>query len=105
MITLTITDWNEYKNLVSSPKMQSWIFRGQSDASWPVLSSISRHFENFNLNKKAWPHLEERLLRIFKRKAHHYLDYIPKDHEAFEWLSIIQHHGTPTRLVDFTFSP
>lgn len=85
--------------------MSSWIYRGQSNESWPVVSSLSRYFTSFNVHKDAWSHQEERLLRIFKRKAHHFLNHLPKDEEAFEWLSIMQHFGTPTRLIDFSFSP
>jgi hypothetical protein len=53
----------------------------------------------------VWPQQESRILRIFKRKAHLFLSQPPADEDAFEWLSIMQHHGAPTRLVDFTWSP
>lgn len=105
MEIIEINKWSKFKSIVSSPRLQSWIFRGQSDANWPIQSSISRHFINFKVDKKAWPHQEERLLRIFKRKAHHFLDHLPNEEESFEWLSIMQHFGTPTRLIDFSFSP
>jgi hypothetical protein len=36
--------------------------------------------------------------------AHHYLQYSPKDSDKIEWLSILQHHGGITRLLDFTRS-
>ncbi len=105
METITITDWNEFKKLVSDTEMTSWIFRGQAISDWPILSSLSRYFNKFEVHTDCWPHQEERLLRIFKRKAHHYLDNVPTEKDTFEWLSLMQHFGTPTRLVDFTFSP
>jgi hypothetical protein len=48
---------------------------------------------------------KSRILRIFKRKAHLFLPNPPSEDDSFEWLSIMQHHGTPTRLLDFTWSP
>src|SRR5215831_2254179 len=48
---------------------------------------------------------ERRILSLFKRKAHLFLDYIPADTDYFQWLGIMQHHGAPTRLIDFTWSP
>ncbi len=100
-----IDKWQDFRNLVSGENFQSWAFRGQSNASWPMFSSLSRHLLNFGIDKRAWSHQEERIIRIFQRKAHLYLTHIPDKSDTFEWLSIMQHHGAPTRLLDFTFSP
>ena len=45
------------------------------------------------------------MLRIFKRKAHLHLTHVPDANDVFQWLALMQHHGTPTRLIDFTWSP
>lgn len=45
------------------------------------------------------------MLHEFKRKFHLYSQDRPGDSDNFEWLAIMQHHGCPTRLLDFTYSP
>ena len=49
--------------------------------------------------------IEARFCRQFRRAFHHYADNIPRPDDAMEWLSLMQHHGAPTRLLDFTWSP
>ncbi len=48
--------------------------------------------------------IEQRLLREFQRKYHHYSQHIPESKNTLEWFSLMQHHGAPTRLLDFTYS-
>jgi hypothetical protein len=48
---------------------------------------------------------ERYLLTTFQRRAHHYVRDCPGPDEYVEWLALMQHHGTPTRLLDCTRSP
>jgi hypothetical protein len=88
-----------------APRFRSWAFRGQGDARWPLYSSISRYLLEHRVDPGAWAEQEERILRIFRRKAHLYLAHVPAETDAFQWLALMQHHGAPTRLLDFTWSP
>jgi len=81
-----------------------YIYRGHANAAWPLQSSLervigskwcsaeARRFEDFSLDR-------------FKAKFHLYdRENITPD-SKLAWLSVMQHYGVPTRLVDFTESP
>lgn len=46
---------------------------------------------------------ESRIYREFERRCHHFGD-TPTSDDFVEWLALMQHHGCPTRLLDFTYS-
>ena len=47
---------------------------------------------------------ENQIIEKFISRAHHYIQSPPGNKELIEWLSIIQHYGGPTRLLDFSIS-
>ena len=97
--------WEAFLELVSHPPYSHWAFRGERDERWPLFSSLSRYLQNSGVAPAAWSEQEARILRIFKRKAHQFLDKPPDWDDDFQWLALMQHHGAPTRLIDFTWSP
>src|SRR5256885_15234511 len=100
-----LDSWEEFLRHVIHPPYSNWAFRGERDERWPLYSSLSRYFQNFRVARAAWAEQEARILRIFKRKAHQFLDKPPALDDDFHWLALMQHHGAPTRLIDFTWSP
>lgn len=74
-------------------------FRGQSNVNYELTSTLDR------FKKKEKPSNEKLLIRQFKKIANNYLssEILPKT--SFEWLSLMQHYGIPTRLLDVTSSP
>lgn len=98
-----IENWREFQETIL--EYESWAFRGQGDAEWPLYSSLSRYFKDHGIHPDAWAGQELRIKRIFQRKAHLFLDHVPDETDAFQWLALMQHHGAPTRLLDFTWSP
>lgn len=100
-----IESWREFQELVTGPQYRSWAFRGQEKSEWPLNSTISRHFIDYKVHQDVWAHQEDRILRVFRRKAHLFLQHIPAEDDTFQWLALMQHHGAPTRLLDFTWSP
>lgn len=84
-------------------KGERWIFRGQSDAVWELRCHIDRMLGNRQIlaDKRIW--LEKNLLKEFKRRAVPHIRSRPQS--DWEWLFIAQHHGLPTRLLDWTSNP
>lgn len=84
----------------------NWVFRGQAVSEWELEPGIERLLPS----GFSWPissffsQIERMSLDEFKRGVHHFLvnDELPMTKLA--WLSLMQHHGAPTRLLDFTQS-
>lgn len=72
-----------------------YVFRGLSDESYQLKTTLIRLGEDY-------AEIEKHLLRNFRKFAHR--DVVPQD-SIWNWLSIAEHHGLPTRLLDWTFSP
>ena len=100
-----VRTWAEFQRLLRGTRYKSWAFRGQSDAGWSLASSLSRYLSSFQVDPAAWTLQEWRIIRIFRRKAHLFLGNVPAEDDVFQWLAMMKHHGAPTRLLDFTWSP
>lgn len=88
---LYASDWDESLKRHRS----SFAYRGMVDASWGMPTSLSRL-------GGAFAELERHMLRNFRKYAHR--DVVERD-SFWHWLAVAQHHGLPTRLLDWTYSP
>lgn len=109
----TIKDWNDLvaaenyidkKAKKKNKEMDEWAFRGQDTLDFPA-STLERHCKNLDITGSKIVDLEVKLIRDFARSYHLYTDRVlPLKGYTLEWLSLLRHYGTPTRLVDFTYS-
>jgi len=103
MESIRVQSWNDLQDRLFEgawmPDLNlfrsQFAFRGLSSADYRLETSLSRLC-------KGHPDLERHLLRNFRKYAHR--DVVERD-SLWYWLSVAQHHGLPTRLMDWTFSP
>ncbi len=74
-----------------------YVYRGQPDASFPLTTSLSRNCKD---KKKE---LEPCMLRNFTKYA--VLEEPSIEKSVWRQMIFGQHHGLPTRLLDWSFSP
>ena len=103
MRELHIRSWSEFNDYIAS--RDGWAFRGEGDAGWPLAGSLPRQLQQSGVPRDQWDEREARALRIFRRKAHNYLPDRSVLADDLRCLAMMQHHGAPTRLLDFTKSP
>ena len=83
---------------------ENWIFRGHANGSWDMRSSLERELESRKINKFFTGEIEDLMLKGAKKSTQLQERYNLEDEDAFSWLSLLQHYGCKTRLVDFTES-
>jgi hypothetical protein len=98
----TVHSWRELDDAIANPGIGQYehrvhstlVFRGLARHTYSNVSSLARLSGDY-------PMLERHLIRNFRKYAHRERP----GPTTWDWLSLAQHHGLPTRLLDWTFSP
>ena len=107
--------WADFQGWVAELD-DRWSFRGHAVANWRLEAALERAttplvaasigFEFHISRQRLRPGIHEKeLLLEFQRGAHQYMSLTPDEDEVVDWLALMQHHGAPTRLLDWTRSP
>ena len=100
---LYIPTWEEAKQYFTNLLNENdfWIFRGHYKSEWKLQPSLERILSNKPLDLA----IESKIILEFQRRAHQYLPSRHLPQSLLEWIALMQHHGSPTRMLDWTQSP
>lgn len=100
MSTVTRTTFRELHEHFQAYDPQHTIYRGISSIEYDLVPTLGR----VNLKQgDTFQSVEKRALRVFKERSLPFLSTKPVN--DWEWLALAQHHGLPTRLLDWTRNP
>ncbi len=100
LIPLT-KDWESYKTHMMSLEKRRYLFRGQN-RPWRLRTSFHRT-GRADLNRFLNEDIQSLHKQLSARTKHVFNLEIPNENGAF--FNLVQHHGYPTPLLDWSYSP
>lgn len=108
-IEIQINNWKDFTDVMIEKPYRRYIYRGQKNSTWQLETTLRRALLSMGVKERYWKGREESIVQTFQKRAHIYLRHLPvinnKTENMLEWLSIMQHYGAPTRLLDWSYSP
>lgn len=105
---LSFDDLADFVRLIKRFPTPAWAFRGQADASWPLLPRAGRSgyfIKGYGdwQESDSYLSLDLSFFRSWQRLAVACRQDLPGD--DLECLALAQHYGVATRLLDWTYNP
>jgi hypothetical protein len=93
--------WLDFLEAASDRADGTWIFRGEGNRAWNLLPKVGRP----NVYGPAGYRSADEIVLFddFRREAPRFERGL--GFTTFDWLALAQHHGLPTRLLDWTTNP
>ncbi len=88
--------WRQFQDWIDDHSNSAWAFRGLGDIDFSLVPTIGR-IPRYSLSK------ERSVLASFRRRALQFAN--DAGFTDWEYLALAQHHGVPTRLLDWTTNP
>lgn len=94
-------NWREYQDYVATLKARNYLFRGQNEA-WRLRTSFHRAGRS-DVSRFLREDIQELHRALSSRTKHLFNLDIPQENGGF--FNLIQHHGYPTPILDWSYSP
>ena len=111
MKSFVVNNWSQLLSFSSQfpsamGSMSGQVFRGQASVEWELLPSLTRELRKGTIDTATALELEEILTAEFTARAYNCLDtnVLPRGDDPMSWWIFMQHHGAPTRMLDWTAS-
>ena len=107
MQEIEINTFSKFREWLAENKNQNkhLAFRGQADSEWELRTSLARCFLQYRINPAEWRARELKMYYEFRELLIRACPGMYEHWQPVDVLSLMQHHGAPTRLIDFSYSP
>jgi len=92
----SLATWRSFLDWLDRHSESAWAFRGLGDVAFDLRPNIGR-------SPNYTPAMERALLSAFQRRVSQFTD--ESRFSPWDTLALAQHHGLPTRLMDWTTNP